>query len=131
MNIHLEKACQYLITKAYPSYDKKTCGHCARMVRMACDFGFEKTVKKFPSAKDCAPAYEELGFKKVFSFPEQNKAEYKPELGDLSIIQYEPHGHICIKTSKGWISDFVQIDMYGGSIRTKNPPFSIYRFTQK
>lgn len=123
----IEKAQEYLIRKSYPSYNKDTCGNCAAFVRSACDFGFETHVKKFPSAKDCAPAYEELGFKKIFSFPEQNKREYKPELGDIAIIQYEPHGHICMNTSKGWISDFKQRDMYGGKIRDKNPPFAIYR----
>lgn len=125
----IEKAQEYLITKALPSYNKDTCGHCAMAVRSACDFGFETHVKKFPAAKDCAPAYEELGFKKIFSFPEQKKEDYKSELGDVAIIQYEPYGHICMKTSKGWISDFKQIDMYGGKIRDKNPPFAIYRYS--
>ena len=136
MDKRLEKACQYLITKAFPSYNKDTCGHCAAFVRSAFDFGFEVRVRKFPSAKDCAPAYEDLGFKKVFSYPEQSKENYKPELGDISIIQYEPHGHICVFTSQGWISDFKQgsggsnlflASMYGGKIRDKNPSFAIYR----
>ena len=127
MDKRLEKACQYLITKAFPSYNKDTCGHCAAFVRSACDFGFGVAVQKFPTAKNCAPAYEALGFKKVFSFPEQKKEDYKSELGDVAIIQYEPYGHICMNTSKGWISDFVQRDMYGGKIRDKNPPFAIYR----
>lgn len=125
----IEKAQEYLITKSYPSYNKDTCGKCAAFVRSACDFAFGVHVQKFPSAKDCAPAYEELGFKKVFSFPEQDKQEYKPELGDIAIIQYLPHGHICMNTSKGWISDFKQRDMYGGKIRDKNPPFAIYRLS--
>lgn len=127
MDSRLEKACTYLLTKAYPSYNKDTCGHCAMAVRMAFDFGFGVNIKKFPSAKDCAPAYEALGFTKVFSFPEQKIEEYKPQIGDIAIIQYLPHGHICAYTQKGWVSDFKQIDMYGGSIRKKNPPFAIYR----
>jgi hypothetical protein len=127
----IEKACQYLITKAYPSYNKDTCGYCAAFVRSACDFGFGKRVRKFPSAKDCAPAYEEIGFKKIFSYPEQKKEDYKPVIGDVAIIQYQPHGHICMFTKQGWISDFKQRDMYGGKIRDKNPPFAIYRFSVK
>jgi len=132
----IEKVQEYLIRKSYPAYDKKTCGRCAAFVRSAFDFGFETRVQKFPSAKDCAPAYEALGLKKVFSYPEQNKEEYKPALGDVSIIKYEPHGHICVFTSQGWISDFKQgtggsklllADMYGGPIRNKDPHFSIYR----
>lgn len=126
----LEKACQYLITKAFPSYNKDTCGYCAAAVRSACDFGFEVRVKKFASAKNCAPAYEAIGFKKVFSYPSQNKTDYKPLVGDIGIIQYEPHGHICMLTKEGWISDFKQRDMYGGKIRDKNPPFAIYRFSK-
>jgi hypothetical protein len=124
----VEKACQYLISRAYPSYNKDTCGKCAAAVRSAFDFGFGVHVQKFPSAKDCAPAYEAIGFKKVFSYPEQKKEDYKPLLGDISIIQYQPHGHICVFTEKGWISDFKQRDMYGGRIRDKNPQFSIYRY---
>jgi len=132
----IEKVQEYLIRKSYPSYNKNTCGRCAAFVRSAFDFGFGVHVRKFPSAKDCAPAYEELGFKKVFSYPEQSKEDYKPEIGDVSIIQYEPHGHICVFTSQGWISDFKQTSggsnlllaaMYGGKIRDKNPPFAIYR----
>ena len=129
MNSPLEKACEFLIRKAYPKYDKKTCGKCALAVRSAFDFAFGVNVQRFPSAKDCAPAYEALGFKKVFSYPAMNKSDYTPVLGDISIIQYEPHGHICVKTEKGWISDFVQRDMYGGSIRDKDPAFDIFRFT--
>lgn len=125
----LRKACDYLVIKAHPVYDKKTCGYCAMMIRSACDYGFGKHIKKFPSAKDAAPAYEEIGFKKIFSYPGDKKEDYKPELGDISIIQYEPHGHICMFTPKGWISDFIQRDMYGGKIREKNPPFAIYRYS--
>lgn len=127
MREELRRACDYLITKAYPAYDKATCGHCALAVRSACDFGFSKHIKRFPAAKDSAPAYEEIGFKKIFSHPAQKKEDYKPELGDICIIQYDPHGHICMFTPKGWISDFIQRDMYGGKIRDKNPKFDIYR----
>ena len=124
----IEKAQEYLIQKSYPSYNKATCGKCAAAIRSACDFGFEIHIKKFPSAKDCAPAYEAIGFKKVFSYPAQKKEDYKPVLGDICIIQYEPHGHICMLTEKGWISDFKQRDMYGGKIRNKDPHFTILRY---
>ena len=128
MTTPIEKACVFLITKAYPSYNKDTCGHCAAAVRSAVDFAFGKHIERKENAKDYGASYEKIGFKKVFSFPEMKKEDYKEELGDLCIIQYEPHGHICIKTSKGWISDFVQRDMYGGKIRDKNPAFDIYRY---
>jgi hypothetical protein len=125
----IDRACEFLIRKAYPKYDKKTCGKCAKAVREAFSFALNKNVRIVGSAKNCGPVYEELGFKKVFSYPLQEKALYKPKIGDISIIQYEPHGHICVLTPKGWISDFMQIDMYGGKIRDKNPLFDIYRYS--
>lgn len=123
----IDKACEYLIRKAYPKYDAKTCGYCASYVRSAWDFAFGKGMPRTGAAKDYGVLYEKLGFKKVFSYPIQKKSLYKPKIGDISIIQYEPYGHICVYTSQGWISDFKQIDMYGGKIRKENPSFSIYR----
>ncbi len=124
----MKKACEYLITKAYPAYDPKTCGYCARSIRSAVDFDLGRKIPHTTSAKDYGACYEKVGFKKVFSYPISPKEEYKPEIGDIAIIQYEPHGHICMKTAKGWISDFIQKDMYGGKIRDKNPNFDIYRY---
>lgn len=124
----LRKACDYLISRAYPAYEKSTCGHCAAYIRSACDYGFGKHIQHFPSAKDCGPAYEAIGFKKILNYPGQSKDAYKPLQGDICIIQYEPDGHICMYTPKGWISDFKQKDMYGGKSRDKNPAFDIYRF---
>lgn len=156
MREEINKACEYLIKQSFPAYDKKTCGQCASKVANAWDFAFGKKVKRFPSAKDCEPTYLDLGFEKVFSYPEQNKEEYKPEIGDVSIIQYEPYGHIAVRcdweekvtdpvtkktsiiTRRDWISDFKQSNggsklplasMYGGKIRDKNPPFTIYRLS--
>jgi hypothetical protein len=132
----IDKACQFLITKAAPSYDKNTCGYCARAVRMAFDFGLGGVnIKAVPSAKDYAASYKEVGFKKVFSFPTQDIFSYKPLIGDICIIQpvtegfkiLQPHGHICVFTSRGWVSDFIQRDMHGGSIRKKSPAFDILR----
>tara|TARA_R110002126_G_scaffold182439_2_gene331111 strand:+ start:2140 stop:2646 length:507 start_codon:yes stop_codon:yes gene_type:complete len=134
----IERAQEYLIRKSYPSYNKNTCGRCASKVADAWDFAFGKKVKRFTHAKDCGATYEDLGFKKVFSYPEQSKEDYKPELGDVAIIQpvkilkegkeiiSHPSGHVCVrctwkdvaedkKTKKiieitrlGWISDFKQ-----------------------
>lgn len=135
--IQISKACEYLIAKAYPAYDAKTCGHCAEKVRQAWDFALGKGMTHTLHAKDYGPIYQGLGFRKIFSFPLMDKKSYIPQIGDLCIIQYEPDGHICVKTAQGWISDFKQgtggsklplADMYGGHIRDKNPPFDIYRF---
>lgn len=124
----IDKACKYLLTKAAPSYNKDTCGYCARAVRNAVDFALDgKHIEKTESAKNYGKSYEKVGFKKVFSYPLTKKESYQPVLGDICIIQYEPHGHICMFTQKGWISDFIQRDMYGGKIREKDPKFDIYR----
>ena len=126
----MKKACEFLITKAFPAYDPKTCGNCAAFVRSAVDFQLGKKIPHALAAKNYGACYEKVGFKKVFSYPGNNskKEDYKPELGDICIIQYEPYGHICMLTEKGWISDFKQRDMYGGKIRDKNPNFEIYRY---
>lgn len=132
MTDYISKMCQCLIAKA----NDHSTGYCARAVKFAVDFGFNELIlkkeknplKQIVAAKDCGPAYEEFGFKKVFSSPAQSKKDYKPLLGDIAILKYEPYGHICCYTKKGWISDFIQRDMYGGKIRDKNPNFDIYRY---
>lgn len=131
MTSRLEKACLYLITKAYPSYNKDTCGHCAAAVRSAVDFAFEQHIERAEAAKDYGSSYEKIGFKKIFCYPEDPKEEYHPEKGDICIFQAaegHPQGHICMFTSKGWVSDFIQRDMPGGNLRDKNPSFDILRY---
>lgn len=145
MTTPIEKACFFIISKAFPSYNKSTCGHCARAVRTAWDFATGKHIGQVLDAKDYGPSYEKIGFKNIFSHPQSNIRDYKPQIGDICIIQsvkegekiLHPDGHICMLTSKGWISDFVQTnggsklplaEMYGGSIRDKNPDFDIYRY---
>lgn len=130
----LKKASDYLIHRAYTSYNEN-CGKCAKFVREAVEFAIDpKTIRRVTSAKDYGKSYEEIGFKKV------DIKDYQPRLGDICILQYEPHGHIsmycdgvCPKTQKPvkcWISDFRQIDYYGGKIRNKKPKFEIYRLEQ-
>ncbi len=137
MSERLTKAMDWLICRSYPAYNEN-CGKCAKFVREAVEFGFNKAIDRVVSAKDYAPSYEKIGFKKVFSFPEEDKSKYQPKAGDIAIINYEPHGHICVfcfgldpKTGKnftGWISDFKQRDLYGGKIRDKNPSFIVLRY---
>lgn len=90
-------------------------------------------MENITAAKDYGPAYEAFGFKKVFNYSRNlnSSEDYQPQLGDIAIIEYEPYGHICINTDgtkKGWISDFIQRDMYGGKVRDKDPQFTIYRY---
>lgn len=126
----------YLIRHSFAYYNKD-CGNCAKAIREAVETVLDVKVERTLSAKDYGSSYEKVGFEKVFEFPKQDKSEYKPEIGDLAIIQYEPHGHICIycfgfnpdtgRPYIGWVSDFKQRDMYGGKIREKNPQFNIFR----
>lgn len=120
----LQRACEYLITRAQPS----STGQCGAYVRGAVDYGFGIHIQRTNAAKDYGKSYEKIGFKKIFSYPENDKSDYQEKIGDICIIQYEPFGHICMKTEKGWYSDFKQIDRYGGSIRKKDPQFDIYRY---
>ena len=125
----IDAFCKEVKKNAYPKYDAKTCGKCATAIREVIEKVLSpKKVKRVLSAKDYGPSYEKLGFIKVFNYPEQDKTLYKKQKGDLCILDYEPHGHICIYIGREWISDFCQIDMYGGKIRDENPPLSIYRF---
>ena len=132
MSSELEQACNYLINNAQP----KPTGMCAKFVRQAIDAGFNdeikagkrKPVEHALEAKIYGSSLEKFGFKKIFCFPEDGTlTDYKEEIGDVAIIKYEPHGHMCMFTKKGWISDFIQRDMYGGKIRESNPDFDIYR----
>jgi hypothetical protein len=121
----IEKACKVAITQAQP----KSIGKCATYVRQAIEGGFGVTLERKPSAKYYGPCYEKIGFKKIFSYPAQEKLDYKQQIGDISIMQYEPHGHIALCTPNGWYSDFKQIDMWGSSKRKLGLPFDVYRFS--
>lgn len=127
MRKELEDACRSLVAHAYTVYNAKYCGNCAAAVRNAIEFGFKLKITRVTSAKDYGSSYEKIGFKKIISG--SNLEHYQPELGDLAIIHYEPHGHICMLTEKGWCSDFYQRDLYGGSIRKEKPLVDIYRFS--
>lgn len=122
--------CEYIESKAHPKYIKELCGKCAKAVREAVEFALVTTkLERTVSAKNYGPSYEKVGFIKVYDSVKDSKHSYTPQRGDISIINYEPHGHITIYTGTKWISDYIQLDMYEGSIRQSKPPFTIYRFT--
>lgn len=121
--------CQFIKEYAHKTYSKELCGKCAYAVRRAVEFALKVKLKRVLSAKNYGPSYEAVGFKKVFNYPLDSKANYLPQIGDIAIIKYKPHGHITIFTDDGWVSDYFQLDMYGGIIRKKDPPFQIYRLS--
>lgn len=137
MKEKLQKSVEIILKSAFPRYDKDKCGYCARAVRNAIEGGFGVTIQrpKSNSAKDYGTPCEKVGFKKIFTCNagsaieyDLKKVQFKPQLGDIAIVQYEPHGHISMFSGQKWVSDFIQIDLFGGEIREKRPPFSIYRY---
>jgi hypothetical protein len=134
----LKAMSNFLISRSFPSYNEN-CGRCAKSVREAIEYAFApKTLIRKVSAKDYGSSLESFGFKNLLISP-QDLVKYKPLVGDVSIIHYEPHGHISAycegvypksgQSIKCWISDFQQLDMYGGKIRKKSPKVSIYRMS--
>lgn len=127
-NPKLTKSLEYLENNA----KAKSQGKCAAAVREAFEHGFGVKLARTLHAKDYGPSYEALGFKKVFSFPKQKKEEYQEWIGDICILNYEPHGHICAKVKNadknfsGWCSDFKQKNR-NPSKSYPNPPFDVYR----
>jgi len=128
----LQTLSDYLVARSYPNYNEN-CGRCAKAVREAIEYAFNpKTLRRTLSAKNYGSSLEEFGFRKV------DNQNYIPQIGDVAIIHYEPHGHICAycnsifpktgKNFKGWVSDFQQIDVYGGKIRKSKPKIIYYRF---
>lgn len=133
----LKNMSNFLIARSYSSYNEN-CGRCAKSVREAIEFAFApKVLIRTLSAKNYGTSLEKFGFKNLL-ISKDMLCKYKPIIGDICIIHYEPHGHISAycegihpktgKKIKCWISDFQQIDMYGGGIRKKSPDVSIYRF---
>ena len=72
------------------------------------------------SAKEYDTFLPKLGFKSI------PLTDYRPVKGDIIVIKppqnqsEHEHGHIAMYNGKKWISDFMQRDMYGGSIYRKN-----------
>lgn len=136
----LQKMSDFIVARSYPFYNEN-CGHCAKAVREGIEAGFNpQTLIRTNAAKDYGPSLEKFGFQKIITSTKK-LLDYKPKVGDIAIIQYEPYGHICAycesifpktgKKFKGWVSDFQQLDMYGGKIRNKLPEFSIYRYSKQ
>ncbi|WP_156612553.1 hypothetical protein [Paramagnetospirillum marisnigri] len=102
--------------------------YCARFVKSALAAGGLKVGAGVESAKDMGPSLEKAGFEPV------SKDGYKPQKGDVIVIQPHPggskHGHIAMHDGGGWVSDHKQRDMWGGDgYRTHKPAYQIYRRT--
>lgn len=113
-------------------------GRCALHVRLALDAGGVK-IRPMPSqAKMYDSILQSYGFKKSklfhgFETTENSCRPYQAKAGDIVVIQNvpggRPEGHIAMFTGSEWVSDFKQIDMWGGPLyRSASPQVSIFRF---
>lgn len=121
-NYSVQRAVEYLEKHAYPSYNSK-CGYCARAVREALEAGGLSTTGHPRSAYEYKDFLPKIGFHAV----EENN--YVPQKGDIIVInkiEGHPNGHIAMYSGKKWISDFVQIDMWGGSAFRNNKAAHVF-----
>ena len=121
-----EKFSKALDEDALPHYSM----NCAKFVDKALeaaglDIHFHPGV-----ARDYGPYLIGLGFHEV------SDMGYSPEVGDIVVIQpsnhpeaakISPDGHVAGYDGHQWISDFRQIDMWGGPYRSAHLSYQIYR----
>lgn len=115
----------------YPSKSSTTSyKYCAGHVRRAIAAGLRlreltKTDGTRPtSAKDYVNFLPGFGFKAI------PWDKYSPRKGDILVngpITGHQHGHISLNTGSGWVSDFVQSDMWGGSSFRANKYGTVFR----
>ena len=99
-------------------------GQCARAVREALEAGGLCTDGRPGSAKDYDSFLPSLGFYEV------DPNNYIPQAGDIVVHEAKEgheHGHIAMYDGSDWISDFIQRDMFGGSVYRNDPDYSIWR----
>lgn len=103
---------------------KSSIGQCAKYVRMAIEAGGISTEGRPASAKDYDSFLPQIGYHEL------SKENYNPLPGDIVVHEAQsghPHGHIAMYDGQNWISDFVQIDMFGGRAYRNNPDYTLWR----
>ena len=109
-------AAQYAMSRAYPAYNKQTCGHCARAVRQALNYGGLGVPHGMPAgyARDYLKVLPANGWQEIM--PGQ-----AGQVGDIVVVapfrgaakDYRS-GHIAICCGNGqWVSDFRQRTPHG------------------
>lgn len=134
MALDIDKAVKYLDDNA----EDGSTSQCAKYVREALAAG-GLVINPHPvNAKDYGPTLTHNGFTAVVT------ADYKAKKGDITVIQNYPAGtdpatkqayaassvagHIAMFDGTQWVSDFKQIDMWGGpGYRKHQPAYTIYR----
>jgi hypothetical protein len=109
--------------------EKKSLHLCAQYVREALEAGGGDTSGHLGHAKLWGPTLLRMGFRELVV---EKPGEYKPLKGDIVVIQpYKggnKSGNIAGFDGKIWISDFEQIDFWGGpGYRKHKPPHVFYR----
>ncbi len=106
----------------------KSAAKCATFIRQALNAG------GFPNKHKPKDAKDYRAYLTLYGFAEMSVSitEYRPEVGDITVIQSYPggnsSGHIAMFDGQEWISDFRQRDMWSGSgYRSHQPAFRIYR----
>ena len=123
--VDVDKFAAHLRTHA----KRKSIHKCAKYVRQALEAAGGDTSGHLEDARTWGPTLLRMGFREL---PVEKPEAYKPLKGDIVVIQpYEngnPSGHIAGFDGKIWISDFKQIDFWGGpEYRRLKPPHVFYR----
>ncbi|QNB14636.1 hypothetical protein G5S35_23460 [Paraburkholderia tropica] len=124
-NLNLTASIAWLNAHAHAASQSK----CAVNVRLALQAGGVDIppVAARNFAKNYGPLLLAQNFTEV-----TGGAPSSPQKGDIVVIQPYPGGniagHIAMYNGHQWVSDFRQIDMWGGpGYRSNKPPFKIYR----
>lgn len=109
---NIENTINFLMENSTPYYTKGINGHCARTVREAIEAGGLYTTGHPNSAFQYKNFLPTIGFMEILY-----NDHYVAQKGDIVVIPNmdgHPHGHIAIFTGEIWISDYKQVDMWGG-----------------
>jgi len=136
----IDSATDYLRESAQPGSINRCASYVADAIRSEdggglTDLGYPPT----GDAKDYGQPRINAGFVPVVQATDANACNiypppgYTPQAGDVVVMQPYPGGnssrHMAMYDGTQWISDFVQIDMWGGKgYRTYAPPYVIYRY---
>ncbi len=115
----------------------KSTGYCAKYIRLALNAG-GFAIKPSGDAKNYGKILENLGFRVLIEwngcgFSEDSINDYIPSKADIVVLQpytgTNAAGHIAMYNGSCWVSDFKQIDMWGGKgYRNNKPPYVVYRW---
>jgi hypothetical protein len=108
----IKKAVDYISKNAL----EKSIGRCARYVRTAIEAGGLSTEGRPASACQYVNFLPTIGFTQIEKITGKVK-QYNWSLknanpGDIAVMNYGKHGHICMWDGKNWVSDFRQNNMW-------------------